>query len=411
MDLYNLTDKFFQFIESNSNLDTVGARLSLKAEDYEFNLELALIQIEARKKATNKLKSFIANKKFIFPDILSEEQASHQAVAKYHAALIGDCKSIVDLTAGLGIDSLSFAMTSDFLSVLSVELSPEKCDALLYNSKVLNLKNLNVINSEAIDFLKSSKQNFDLIFVDPSRRGESNKRLYNLRDCSPDILSNQDLLLKKSNRVLIKASPLLDISQTLKDFTNVKNISIIGVKGECKEILIEIADKEEGELKELSAINLDNDGKILNKYSLKITGNELPPAKEINYAEISEIKEGFYLLEPSAMMMKLACWSSLGEKFKAKKIGKSSHLFISTEKPENFPGRVTLIQKVLKKQDRKSLSGLPSSVVSRNYPLTSDEIRKQLKLKEGDNYFIYATRFKDKPIMILTQSESESISG
>ena len=103
------------------------------------------------------------------------------------------------------------------------------------------------------------------------------------------------------------------------------------------------------------------------------------------------------------MIMKIAPWETICEKFSAKKIGKSSHLFISSSLPDNFPGRVTEIEKILKKQDRKSLSGFPASIISRNYPLSADEIRKSLKIKEGDNNFIYATRIEDKPIMILTK--------
>lgn len=405
----NKSVSFFDFVKENAYEDPLKLRLQLKQKDYDFDLSYALIQIECRQKTAYKLKNFISNSHFLFPDKISAEQSSHQAVAKFHSSLFNNCKEILDMTAGLGIDALEIASTG--AKIKAFELDHKKAKTLSHNAKVFGLNNLYVVNEDSISFLKNTSQKFDGIYIDPARRGESNKRLYNLGDCRPDVIENQNLLRSRAKKILIKASPLLDISQTLKDLKNIESIYVVGVKGECKELLIELnsqilSDNEAADnqvfhakpFPSLTAINLDNEGKIISHF--KSSNINVP----IEMASISDITPGSYILEPSAMIMKIAPWSDLSKKYKAKKIGLSSHLFVSTSKPIDFPGRVTQIQKVLKKQDRKSLNGFPASVISKNHPLTSESIRKELNLKEGDSDFIYATRIGDKPIMLLTSS-------
>lgn len=421
------SQEFKDFIQEHLNSDPINLRLNLKQKNYSFNLNDAITQIECRQKTFTKLKEFISSSDFLFPDLISAEQASHQAVAKFHASFLNKEDTVLDMTAGLGIDALTIAMNTK--EVIALDIDENKSKILVHNARILNIDNLNVECRDSILFLQEGNHKFDVIFIDPSRRGQDNQRLYNLRHCSPDVLSHQDLLLSKSDRILIKASPLLDLTQTIKDLSNIISISAIGVKGECKELLIELSNKSDNSKKiTLNAINLDNDGNIISFFNdyknleflsseniekLENNNSHTLPIFSITLQELennlsdSEIISSYYILEPSAMIMKLAPWDAISIKYNAQKLGKSSNIFITDALPKEFPGRVSRIIKIIKKQDRKSLNGFPASVVSRNHPLSSQEIRKSLKLKEGDKYFIYASRFEDTPVIFL----SESISG
>ena len=413
-----LSQEFFDFIDKNKNIDVLSLYLNSKNKSSE--TDFAILQIESRKKHKEKLARFLQEREFLFPDKLSGEQASHQAVAAYHAYLFGKNVSLLDMTAGLGIDVMTAA--PDFKEVTAIELDPGRYEALQHNSNVLHLNNITCINGDSVDFLKSTDKNFDIIFIDPARRDSSNKRLYGLKDCLPDVTALQDLMITKSRRIFIKASPMLDITKVISELKNICSISAIGVKGECKEILIEIdslqatntpnaglsssSDIQKSAIT-LNSVNLDIEGNIINSFSKPY----LPEHKqEIRYCSSDMVKPGSFILEPSAMTMKIAPWESISNSFNACKLDKSSHLFISEEKPVGFPGRVSFVKGIINKENRKSLERLPASVISRNHPLSADELRKKLKLKEGDSIFIYATRIDGRPMLIQSLSLSESVS-
>lgn len=390
---------FFDFIAAHSNADPYNLLLKEKKNIYNFDLDFALTQIKARKKNTTKLKDFLIYPDFVFPDSLSGEQASHQAVAKFHSTLAADSNSVLDLTAGLGIDSFSFSRNNCF--VTAIEMDNQRAEAIQHNSNILQLKNFKVKNAEAIEFLKSDEDRYDLIFIDPARRDSQANRVYNLRECSPNIIGAEKVFFQHAPRVLVKASPLLDVTQTLKDLKNITKLYAIGVKGECKELLIEMKkDKIEDLPISINAVNLDTDGNITSYFEDSLAQN---PSPHIEYTSLEEIEEGKFLLEPSAMIMKFMPWETICKKFKARKFDKASNLFLTSEHPFNFPGRITKVSKIIQKKDRKTLAGLPASVISRNHPISSEEIRNSLKLKEGDLNFIYASKIEGKPVMILSE--------
>lgn len=405
----------FDFISRNINSDTVRLKLSEAKKPLGFDLDYAVSQIEMRKKYAGKLKKFLNHPEFLFPDKISGEQATHQSVADYHAGMVKDFYpssqniSLLDMTAGLGIDSFSFALKN--IKVTSLEQDANKVSHLEKNASTLSLDNLKTLNVEATKFLKETSLTFDVIFVDPSRRDSQSNKVYNFHDCSPDIILNQELIMRKSKKVIIKGSPLLDITQTLKDFKAVESIIVAGVKGECKEVLIildkTLIDKEHQIL--FQAINLDNEGNVLSHFSFQKDENISSAYfdEKVNFATIDDIGPDSFILEPSAMAMKLAPWSKICTQFNAKKFDKDTHLFISPVAPQNFPGRVTRFISFLNKENRKSLKGFPASVVSRNYPVSADQLRLQFKIKEGDKNFIYASRIEGKPVLLL----SESIAG
>ncbi len=414
--LPTLSPEFFDFIASHINGDPIKLRLSLHDKATNFDVDFALTQIESRKKCSRKLKNFIQNKKFLFPSTLSAEQASHQAVAQFHASLLSDC-TLLDMTAGLGIDAMTMAENAS--EAVAIELDPLKAATLKYDSELLGKRNLEVINADSVDWLEKSDRRFDIIFIDPARRKEDNSRAYNFHDCLPDIIALQDSLLNRSKHLIIKASPLLDVTQTLKDIRNVTAIRALCVQGECKEILVE-ASRHDNTSANLSltpilyeAIDLNEAGAIISRFSYSSQPESPAPAPETepsyasetlpSYASESDLSNGSYLYEPNAAVMKLAPWKELSTKFPSlKKLAPSSHLFTSPELYPEFPGRVLRIERVIEKKDRKSLKGLPVNVAVRNYPLSVAELRKTLKVKEGKDHFLYGTTLS-KPILILAE--------
>lgn len=396
-----MTDKFFDFIANHEGQDTDSLRLALHDKQLDFDLDFALLQIECRRKTQRKLPRILQNPRFLFPDSLSAEQASAEALGKFHASLICPGTSILDMTAGLGIDS--FYLSDVAKEAVVIEQDPLKAKILSHNIEILGKNNLTVIEGDSVAWLKETQRNFDIIFVDPARRDSSLKRVYGLKDCSPDIIEIQDFLLKKADRVLIKASPMLDVSRTLCDFPSISSVYAVGTKWECKEILIELKANNPASSKTLKAINLDNDGNIVSEFQSMIKPNVPTEFNCVEYLSINDLKQGIFILEPSPMMMKISPWNEVCKTFKAKKFDISSNLFLSAECPENFPGRVTRLDKILTKKDRKSLVGLPVSIVSRNFPESAQDLRKNLKVKEGDENFIYASRIESRPIMLLAQ--------
>lgn len=413
------SEKLREFVETNIKSDPSSLLLKYHDKDLEFDLEFALIQISSRRKTEKKLKSFINYKYFLFPNTISAEQASHELVAKFHASLIGTGDTVLDMTAGLGIDAMSMARNAK--NVIACELDESKADILSHNIHVLNLNNITVLKGDSIRFLKSSDREFDTIFIDPARRDSNNSRTYNFRDCQPDILEIQDEILENCERLLIKASPLLDISQTLKEIKNIIAVRVICVEGECKEILIEsqglknshllrekslLPDSSLGitvgnsVLKEAIDLTEKEEEIVCFSYVEPIIKNEKPT---VVYATEDDLKESSYLYEPNAAMMKLSPWSELCRKYEGlRKLAPSSHLFISKELYPNFPGRKLKIMNFIGKKDRKTIKGLPANVCVRNYPLTAEELRKQLGVTEGKDTFIYGTKL-NKPVLILAE--------
>ena len=399
---------FFRFINDNLNSDPIKLRLKYAGKHDDFPYDFAVIQIESRKKYREKLKKFISEPGVLFPDSLAGEQASHEAIAKFHASLIEKSSFLLDMTGGLGIDSLEFSNVCD--KVITIEKDKNKAETLTHNLKIKKIANIEVINGDSIDYLRDSQLMFDVIFIDPARRDASLRRVYAITDCEPDVGKFLNDILEKTGKLMIKASPLLDITQTVKDFPELTSIRAVGVKGECKEILLEFDKKEASRLgsqgKENSgnilceAIDLDNEGNVISRFEEYLSEVE---KEEINLAGPEDLTETSFLYEPSAMLMKLKPWYSLIKKFPGlKKFAGSSHLFVSNTFYEGFPGRITKIEKIITKQDRKTLKGFPANIVSRNYPETAEEIRKTLKVKEGSDKFIYASRLGNKPVMLLT---------
>ena len=332
------------------------------------------------------------------------------------------------MTAGLGIDAMTIALRGNH--VTAYELQTERVEALRHNAEILGIDELTVVQGDSVRHLQQSEEHYDWIFVDPARRDSGNNRCFLLQDSLPDVVSHQDLLLAHADNVLIKASPLLDITQTLRDFSNVRSIIILSYKNEVKEVLIHLSPgpaalgpaalvsssplsfsaEPEGEVKPPSsplirAIDLADcapafpDGAPAVRFRF-IAG--CPTQAAISYASSEDIAPGMYLYEAGAAMRKLQCASQICDRYSdIKSLAKDSGLFVSETLHADFPGRICHVKAVLSAKQLKTLKDSRCRVVSSCYPVCAADLRKKFRLKEGEDMTLYATTTRDGSRMMI----------
>lgn len=402
----DLTDSFYKFIKENTSEDTASLKLKLSGKPVDFPLDFALMQLSLRSKNKLKLRSFLQNDRFLFPDNISSEQASDELVARYNTKIAGTGQRIIDMTTGLGIDSMTMALSHNH--VTSIDIDHHKCEVLRHNSSLILKDNmLSVLCSDSITYCKELSGNkfntscpFDVLYIDPARRDKSNRRTYSFSDCEPDIIKNFELLQKIAPRILVKASPLLDITSILNQINDIREIHIVSVRNECKEILVEI---ENGTLfKGITIIDIIKSDK---HRTIQFSADELND-KHANIIEESSFGRCKYLYEPNPALMKVTAYGALCNKFPGIfRLSPNTSLYVSEIYYPDFPGRVLKIEQVIDKKTSKKLKGEKLNVCVRNFPLTAQELAKKLKTCEGKDLFLYAFRAFDsqKTIMLLAK--------
>lgn len=395
-----ISEKTQKFIQDHCKEDTNVLRLkySGKSRMMDIPIEFALLQIEARRKAQKKIPTFLENPLFVFPDTLSAEQASNEIVACFHASLLKPGSSVLDLTAGLGIDDLTFAKKGH--NVVACEIDKVKSGALEHNSGILGLDHmLKTVNTDSIDFVRNCRQRFDVVFSDPARRSESGKRLHALSDCQPDILGAMEDIMLVSDHLMIKSSPLLDLTLIRETVKDLSHIYVVCLKGECKEVLIDI--HKDKDFSGVTVVDMDNNG-VISRFQCDlspITCDSSPIyADRINPADYK------YIYEPNAGVMKTGAWKELSGLFPyIRKADVNTHLFLSDSLLEGFPGRALAIALNPDKKALKALKGTRCNVVARNHPLTAQEVIKKYALIPGGDCFLYAFRYRGKPVCVLAE--------
>lgn len=380
----NLTEDFFLFIQKHINDNVHSLLLKKNKVDVSFDYNFAIEQIESRKKLKHKLPSWSENIRLVFPSKLAYEQASSETTSRYKQRLIKG-SSICDLTGGLGIDTFYLSQVSKQSTY--VEINENYCRIAAHNFTELGASSIKIVNDNCEHYINISHCNFDTYYIDPARRSTENKRLYALSDCEPDITKIKDTILQKGKRLIIKASPMLDINASLQALGFVSEIHILSIKNECKELLF-IIDKE----------TVDNNPRLI---CVNFTTNN----KEQTYiCRFDEEKESTpfmaneifqFLYEPNASIMKAGAFKSISLKYNVNKLHTSSHLYTSTERINDFPGRVFEVIESLnfsKKAITTIYQKYPEANIStRNFPLSVETLRKKIKIKEGGNIYIFAT--------------------
>jgi 16S rRNA G966 N2-methylase RsmD len=390
----NWTDELQEFIISQRGTDPI--QLVLQQKKYpQFDMKFVAQQVEGYRMALDKLPSIAQHNNFIYPPKLNREQCSSEVTATYKARTYMQNRSIADITGGLGIDSLFIAREAK--SVVYIEENKELYDIASLNFKHLEQKNIHTFCSDGIGYLESSTEHFDIIYIDPARRNEHGKKVSAFEDCSPNILCNMDLLLSKADKVLIKSSPMLDISEAIRQLKYVEEITILSVKNECKELLFLCSKAHSTDHPKQHCVNIKTDGTI---DTVTFTADE---ENELSIPYTSEIEE--YIYDPNTSLSKAGAFKTLSIKYNIRKIHRNTHLYTSSERIDNFPGRIFKVIKEVKATATEIASTFPdrkAHVVTRNYPSTSQELQKKLRLKEGgDIYLIAFTKANDKKTVLL----------
>lgn len=392
--MHAFDDKFFLQMDSLL-IEAEGKDISslrLKYPEQNFIID----QIEARRRHKDKLPDFLANPHFLFPTLLSAEQATNQWVAKFNASFVADNSSVADLTCGLGIDAMS--MAEKCKCVTAFDIDEIKTKVLSHNLNVLEINNTTVICADSIKWLEEHDNHYDIIFIDPARRSKSGNRVSYFEDCQPDIVAAWPLLLSRADKIMIKASPMIDISDTLRRLSEVDSVYVVCFKGECKEVLI-LAGK--WNLHKIAAVDIDKEHV---KSEFEIPLSDFAIGGNIDYVSSAMELEGNYLYIPDAGVMKLAEWSALMRKYDGlKKLDPSTHVFASVHLYQDFPGKV---YKVMEKPDKKQMKRLQNTdlhVISRNYPMGAAEIEKKYRAIPRGNKYLIACKINGKPMMILSE--------
>ncbi len=383
-----LTRQQKDFIRQNEQHDIRKLALKLdNGKQEELNVEFVLKQISGRQTAKEKLPGFYANDEIIYPVHLSLEQASSEITANYKVSLIPDgCKTFVDLTGGMGVD---FAILSRrFTRSVYVDRDPELCRLASHNFETLGLQGFAIENAASETFVEKMSP-ADMIFLDPSRRDNAGRKVVRIEECSPDVSEIQDTLLAKAKWVMVKFSPMLDISSAVKSLKRVSEVHVVSVENECRELLFLLSSQAEGTV--YCAANLNKGG---NMETFRFT------LEEERNAEISFTNTiGKYLYEPHASILKAGAFKSVARRFVVQKLHVNSHLYTSDNRIPAFPGRVFEVKEwfVPNKQNVKSFLSLAkkANIAVRNFPASVAEIRRKTGLKEGGEVYLFATTVAD----------------
>jgi hypothetical protein len=366
------------FTKNNYNTDILSVLLSRPVFADISQQELAQ-QLEGVKKAESKLPTWFSAKGIYYPTGVQMEQTSSEITAAYKAGLVTG-KWLADLTGGFGVDTFFFSQRIP--NVVSCEQEGELHEIAKHNAQVLGHSQVDFRHQDGIDFLQTSGRVFDWIYLDPGRRDDGAKKVFLLSDCQPDILQHLDLLLEKSEHLLIKTSPMLDLSAGIGQLKKVEEIHVVAVRNEVKELLW-ILGKETGkEDIRIKTINLTPAG----DETFEFLRTEEPDA-ECRFSLPAK-----FLYEPNSAILKAGAFKLLCPAFGVDKIQEHSHLYTS-EVLMDFPGRTFRIKKVYP-YNRKTLrpfKGKKANVTTRNFPETVAQIRKKLDLKDGGDIYLFFT--------------------
>ena len=374
------TAEFHQFVQDH--LEEDPALLLFKYQGkVGFDLKMAVQQISARQKGAKKLPSWSKNLDLLFPASISVEQSSSEQTASFKSEeQSGNC--LIDLTGGFGVDF--FHLSQGFEKGIYCEEQSELFEIARHNLSTLHPDKFEFINGDGLDFLRKTELQFDLVYADPARRGSGNQKLYKLQDCEPNVVDAWALLRSKSKKILVKVSPMLDLTQAWNELPEVQKITVVSVRNEVKELLLHWEKAQEGVPRMISVIDLE---------SGLPTFEFAPSAEEQAHSKFTEA--GKYLIEPLAGILKAGAFNLFGERFGLKKLEKNSHLYTTDDYSPNIPSRIfEVVQEIRpKKQEAKAL--FPSgkvNVICRNYSTGAEELKKKLGVKDGGKDFLIGTK-------------------
>jgi len=368
-----LTKKIIDLIKLYRDYNPQVVALKLAGKD--LPLQNIIQQIEGRQKSKEKLPTWYDNDTIVFPARLSIEQASSETTANYKARLVQK-GNLIDLTGGFGIDSYFFSKYCK--SVDYVEHNEALFEIAKSNFNLLHANNVHCLNKNSTQLLQQAHLKFDTIYIDPARRSESGKKVFQLADCEPNVVENLDLYFQNASQILIKTSPLLDIDGTIADLRFVKEIHVVSVDNECKEVLYLLENNWIGE-PQIHTVNFTKSR--IEAFKFYRSEEKLD---QIKYVDL-----GQYLYEPNASIMKSGAFKLISTRYKCGKIAPNTHLYTSDLLISDFPGKIFKLRISGKLKD--FMSGLPNkkaNVITRNYPLSAEQLKKKLDIKDGGEQYL-----------------------
>jgi len=384
------------FINSNLELDIVS--LLLSKTDFEgVDIKQLVEQIEAKNKCKNKLPTWFNADNIYYSNKLNIEQSSSEITAEYKSTLVKG-KSLIDLTGGFGVDAFYFS--KKFKGVTHCEVDVNLSNIVKHNLEMLGIETINSISGNGIEYLKNSNKVFDCIYIDPSRRHDSKGKVFYLNDCLPNVTEHLDLFFKHSKTILIKASPMLDISIGLGELKWVKEVHGGAVDNDVKELLFHLEANFEGDvtIKTINIIKKNNQS-----FQFKVS--------EEKSTESSYSLPKNYLYEPNSTIMKAGGFNIISKIHNIDKLHKHSHLYTSNDKIV-FPGRRFKVDKVFpysKKIMIKHFSKTKANITTRNFPETVAQIRTKHKISDGGDLYLFFTTnlYNDKIVVVANQLKNK----
>lgn len=366
-----------EWLSANANSDT--KKLIFQKSPFSSILMSELVdQIESKKKCIKKLPSWFNISSVYYPVKLSVEQTSSEQTAKYKANLVaGD--SLLDMTGGLGVDTFFFSKR--IKEVVHVEHNESLSQIAKHNFIQLKANNISCFCEDGLGYLKSAGKTFDWIYIDPARRHNSKGKVYFLEDCEPNVPINLDVIFKHAKHVLVKTSPMLDVTQGLRELKFVKEIHVVSLNNEVKELLWVLEKNFDGDI-QCKAVNLDTN----NPVQEFIWGGQ----KEAR-VQIGEV--GAYVYEPNASILKFSSVNLLLNKCNLIKISNRTQL-LSGDLVDEFPGKIFKVLTSFpfnKKEINKRYKGKKANVISRNFSLGAEEVKKKFGIKDGGELFLFFT--------------------
>jgi hypothetical protein len=396
LNLNILNDEVQQFIAGNLKTDIT--KLILKGSPFPgISVQELANQMVAKQKSEKKLPTWFLSKSIYYPAKVSIEQTSSEITAKYKSKIIsGD--TMIDITGGFGVDCYYFS--KQFKKVVHCEIHEDLSTLVKHNYQQLETHNIDTFSGNGLDFLKDTTDFFDCIYIDPSRRNNTKGKVFLLKDCQPYIPPKIDFLFTKTTSILIKVSPFLDIKNTINELKNVKEIHIVAINNEVKEVLFLLEKNYKSTIK----IKTNNFKK------------ETVETFDLDYLEevTSEYSEPLsYLYEPNSAILKSGGFHQISKKLNLYKLHQHAHLYTS-ERLIKFPGRIFKVENSISYDKKKLLKLLPqkkANITTRNFPKTVAQFRKETKIKDGGEIYIFLTTdLNNKPKLVICKKNNETLS-
>lgn len=387
------TPELRDFIQKHIDDDT--SDLLLAARKYQdINVPLAVEQIEARRRLKGKLPAWYGNPHLIMGGRVPAEQCSSEMTARFKRSIVGG-ESLCDMTGGMGVDF--WYMSEGMKRAIYTERQQHLCEAAVHNFRMLKDECHPEAEVRYGDGRELPIPSVDVIYLDPARRAGDGSRVYAIEDCEPNVVEWQDELLLHASTVLVKLSPMVDVSDMLRKLKGVTDVYIVGVRNECKEVLVKMQRGTECERLDVVVHCVDflASGKMEYVFSLS---DEM--AVSLTDGGVKR-----FLYEPDVTLMKAGAFGSLCSRYPVWQLDVDTHLMTSDELVEDFPGRIfevveqTPFSSKLLKRLKKELP--QANIAARNFPLTADELRKRAGIKDGGEVYLFGVKVKNRGALLL----------